>query len=175
MSRKSALEAELAALGTLPRKQLLERWRALHGREPPVRIGRGLLIHAIAYELQVRHCGGLSAAAKRELQAIAGSIGKDPKYLPPRESPPRPGTRLIREWGGETHTVTVLEERFEYRGQLFDSLSAIARHITGAHWSGPTFFGLKPGARTKKVREGMISGTTRAKGRRPNLNAAARV
>lgn len=148
---KPDLTQELEALDELPREELLARWREIHGRAAPAKIGRSLLILAIAYELQAKRLGGLPAATKRELLTIAGSIDKDPTYLPPKQQPPRPGTRLIREWGGETHVVTVLESKFEYRGQLHDSLSAIARLITGTQWSGPTFFGLKPGARTKRV------------------------
>ncbi len=145
------LTEDLDALDAMSREELLDRWREIHGRAAPVRIGRSLLIHSITYELQAKRLGGLSAATKRELLAIAASIDKDPVYLPPKQQPPRPGTRLIREWGGETHVVTVLERKFEYRGQLHDSLSAIARLITGTQWSGPTFFGLKQGARVKRI------------------------
>jgi len=64
----------------------------------------------------------------------------------------KPGTRLLREWGGRTHTVIVLDEGFEYDGERYRSLTEIARHITGAHWSGPRFFGLRePAAKPADV------------------------
>ena len=53
-----------------------------------------------------------------------------------------PGTRLVRDWHGTGHTVTVLEKGFAYEGREWRSLSAIAKAITGAHWNGPKFFGL---------------------------------
>ena len=54
----------------------------------------------------------------------------------------KPGVRLVREWRGRTHTVTVTEDGFEYAGTRYPSLTKIAKKITGAHWSGPRFFGL---------------------------------
>ena len=86
--------------------------------------------------------GGLSKATQRKLIALtkalqtSGSIVSDPN---PRI---RPGARLIREWRGRTHTVVVTEDGFEYAGKPYSSLSKIAQAITGAHWSGPRFFGL---------------------------------
>jgi len=89
--------------------------------------------------------GGLSKATQRKLIALIkeletnGSIVSDPN---PRI---RPGARLVREWRGRTHTVVVTEEGFEYVGKTYSSLSKIAQAITGAHWSGPRFFGLNRG------------------------------
>ena len=61
----------------------------------------------------------------------------------------KPGARLVREWHGRTHTVTVNEDGFEYAGMSYSTLTKVARKITGAHWSGPRFFGLvRAGART---------------------------
>jgi len=54
----------------------------------------------------------------------------------------KPGTKLIREWHGHAHTVSVLDDGFEYQGERFGSLSRVARRITGVHWSGPLFFGI---------------------------------
>ena len=62
----------------------------------------------------------------------------------------KPGTRLIRDWGGETHIVEVLEEGFSYRDQGYASLSALAQAITGVKWSGPRFFGLRQSPRVKE-------------------------
>jgi hypothetical protein len=101
-----------------------------------------LLVRTIAYRLQELAYGGLSKATQRRLIALTkelqtkGSIISDPG---PRV---RPGARLVREWRGRIHTVVVTEDSFEYAGKTYSSLSKIAQAITGAHWSGPRFFGL---------------------------------
>jgi len=149
----TAGDLDLESLRSLSRDELKARWQAIHKRPPPVRIGRELMIRAIAYEVQVKMHGGLSASTKRRLRELAEAVERDPTFLPPKERMPKPGTRLVREWGGETHTVTILEKRFEYRGKVYDSLSEIARLITGARWSGPRFFGLN-GVRTTRIGHG---------------------
>ena len=87
--------------------------------------------------------GGLSKAALKRLAHLADPKGNDGR--PPRPARPRLGlgTRLIREWRGEVHQVTVGEDGFDYRGMRYGSLSQIAREITGTRWSGPLFFGLR--------------------------------
>ena len=94
----------------------------------------------LAQRLQERRHGGLPALVMRELMRVAqqgaGSV------TPPPRTEPTPGTRLIREWNGRTISVDVLEEGFAYDKRTWRSLSEIARHVTGAHWSGPRFFGL---------------------------------
>jgi DUF2924 family protein len=101
-----------------------------------------LLVRTLAYRLQELAYGGLSKATQRKLAILTkefetkGSIASDPN---PRI---RPGSRLMREWCGRTHTVVVTEDGFEYAGKAYSSLSKIAQVITGAHWSGPRFFGL---------------------------------
>jgi hypothetical protein len=64
----------------------------------------------------------------------------------------KPGTKLIREWHGHAHTVSVLDDGFEYEGERYPSLTRIARRITGVHWSGPLFFGISK--RRRAVVEG---------------------
>jgi hypothetical protein len=110
---------------------------------PPMRLSRDLLIRGIAYKLQERAHGGLSKATVRKLER-AGADPSGNGAAPP--VPPivlKPGTRLVREWRGVTHSVLVLDECIEWRGRRFRSLSEVAREITGAHWSGPRFFGLR--------------------------------
>jgi hypothetical protein len=131
------VERELAALAKLDRMALLERWRMAFGREAPPRLSRTLMEKAIAYDLQVKAFGGLSARARRALRAAAKAGGRSSlNNLPSR------GTRLIREWHGALHEVEVLEAGYLWRGARHRSLSAIARAITGTKWSGPRFFGL---------------------------------
>jgi hypothetical protein len=121
--------------------QLRDEWRRLYRGQPP-RLSRDLLIRTIAYRMQELAYGGLSKAAQRKLDALTKELkGKGSIVVRPGLSL-RPGTRLVREWRGRTHTVVVTEDGFEYAGKAFLSLTKIAHAITGAHWSGPRFFGL---------------------------------
>ena len=87
------------------------------------------------YETQARALGGLSRVTERRLKKA--SLGA---AAPPRA---KAGTRLVREWNGRTYQVEVVEGGYVMDGKSWRSLSAIARHITGAHWSGPRFFGVQ--------------------------------
>jgi len=102
------------------------------------------LVLAIAWKLQERVHSGLTAAQKRKLTPIAEELRKNGILSTGPAIRLKPGLRLVREWRGETHTVLVLEDGFEWNGERRRSLSEIAREITGTRWSGPSFFGLKP-------------------------------
>jgi hypothetical protein len=142
------LAGQLAGLPALPRAALQDRWRTLHGAEPPSRLSRALLVRVIAYRLQEQALGGLKPTTRRWLAQAADDVVKARATT---RQPPRkimPGTKLLREWQGLTHEVTVLEDGLLFRGQRYRSLSEVARVITGSRWSGPLFFGLKaPGKR----------------------------
>ena len=86
----------------------------------------------------------MTAAQKRRLAGITEELKKGGDLSAGPAIRLKPGLRLVREWRGETHTVLVLEDGFEWNGERRRSLSAIAREITGTRWSGPRFFGLKP-------------------------------
>lgn len=143
---KPALDiaAEIARLESLAVDHLKEEWRRLHQTPPPKRLSRDILLRGITYKLQENAFGGLSKAILRKLQTSAPTEAVPAKKRRPRPSF-KPGTRLVREWHGVTHTVVILAEGVEWRGQRYRSLSIVAREITGAHWSGPRFFGLKAG------------------------------
>ena len=121
--------------------ELRREWRRLYHNDPP-RISRELLILGIAYRLQEIEHGGLGKATLRKLRTLAktlrstGRVGSTPSLSL------KSGARLVREWHGRTHTVTVTEDGFDYAGTIYPSLSTVAKNITGAHWSGPRFFGL---------------------------------
>ena len=136
------LSAELEALRALPKEALKERWEKLYGSPSPPHMSRKLLTYAIAYRMQEQALGGLDRATRRRLARAAEDLaaGRTPA-APPLKI--KPGTRLLREWQGVVHEVIVLEDGVEYRGKSWPSLSAVAREITGARWSGPRFFGLK--------------------------------
>lgn len=126
-------------MADLTRKDLAERWIKTRGHPPPRGVKRGLLERDLAWRLQARAYGGLKAATRRTLLAIAR--GED-AVRPAKTTALKPGARLIRAWHGVTHQVDVTEDGFRWNGVLYTSLSAIARAITGARWSGPRFFGL---------------------------------
>jgi Protein of unknown function (DUF2924) len=135
------LSQRIVTLNELTPQQLRDEWRRLYRGQPP-RLSRDLLIRTIAYRMQELAYGGLSKATQRKLDALTKELkGKGSIVVTPGTSL-RPGTRLVREWRGKTHTVAVAEDGFEYAGKTFPSLTKIAHTITGAHWSGPRFFGL---------------------------------
>lgn len=135
---------KLEELPHLTRPELVEAWVGCFGKPPPKNSSRKFLVSALAWELQARRFGGLKPDVQRRLKRLAREL-KASKTLSVRSSTPRfrPGTRLVREWQGKAHRVTVLEDGFEYRERRYSSLSRIAREITGTRWSGPAFFGLK--------------------------------
>jgi hypothetical protein len=135
------LLAQIAALKTRSTPELRDMWRELSDQEPPV-LGRRYLEDRIAFRVQELHFGGLSDRARRKLDALADQL--DPKAAR-RRDPGRPiaGTRLVREWKGTEHVVTVREQDFEYQGRPYKSLSAVARQIAQSRWNGWAFFGLR--------------------------------
>lgn len=135
------LSQKIAALADLTTQQLRSEWRRLYRNHPP-RLSRDLLVRTIAYRLQELAYGGLSKATQRRLIALTKELGTNGGIVTDPGPRVRPGARLVREWRGRTHTVVVMEDGFEFSGKTYSSLSKIAQAITGAHWSGPRFFGL---------------------------------
>src|SRR5450759_5070715 len=135
------LSRTMATLTDLTTQQLRTEWRRLYRSHPP-RLSRDLLVRSIAYRLQELAYGGLSKATQRRLIALTKELQANGGIAPDSGPRVRPGARLVREWRGRTHTVVVTEDGFEYAGKTYSSLSKIAQAITGAHWSGPRFFGL---------------------------------
>ena len=137
------LAAKLAALPETATIDLRAAWRRLYRAHPPQKIGRHLLELAVAWKLQERVHGGLGAATKRRLAELVKTMDEKGDLTQARAVRLKPGAKLVREWRGETHDVLVLEDGFQWRGQRWRSLSAIAREISGMHISGPRFFGLQ--------------------------------
>jgi hypothetical protein len=135
------LPRALARLPELSTAALRAEWERLHGEPPLPDLTRDLLTRGIAHRLQEAAFGGLPPATVR-LMADLGVTERTARPRQARAGRLKPGTVLVRGWRGETHTVTVQEGGFDYRGRLYRSLSTVAREITGAHWSGPRFFGL---------------------------------
>lgn len=169
---RASIHHKVAALGELPRPELVALWIKQYGCPPPFGVRQPLLVRSAAWHLQERQLGGLSPNAKRTLKAamrrletsLTGSgIGADEIVDPTVEKTPSgedgtaavagggrvgprpqplPGARLIREWNGRRYVVEVVDDGFVMDGKLYRSLTAIAFRITGAKWSGPRFFGL---------------------------------
>ena len=139
------LEAKIRELADLPRPDLTERWRQLYRTAPPKGMSRPLLTRAVAYGMQVKRYGGLKPAVRRQLRKVAdgGSARAVANLISTRIAP---GMRLIREWNGSSHVVEAVDGGFIWNGKRYGSLSAVARAITGARWSGPRFFGLESDA-----------------------------
>ena len=135
------LDCEITGLADRSTQELRHIWRTLHHTGPPLGLSRDLIIRGLADKLQERAHGGPRRVLQRRLQTLAGEFEKgswssDPGIML------RTGTTLARQWRGHTHTVLVREDGFEHEGQHYRSLTVIAERITGAHWSGPRFFGL---------------------------------
>ncbi len=144
----SALEREIGALADLPRRALVERWQALYRTDPPKGLSRRLLILGIAYRIQAKRYGGLTSTARRKLARNGGGCATPDGSKPKPSVKLAPGTRLIRGWNGVTHVVDVADGEFIWNGTRYRSLSAVARAITGARWSGPRFFALTSDGRS---------------------------
>lgn len=166
MASNDKIANKLAGLAALSRDELAVRWTASFGCPPPRGVRRELLLQACAFHIQVRHVGGLTVETKRLLKravtrvsariATTSTSASDEQHerLQPNSLPASgalqpterrtlsPGGRLLRDWQGVTYVVDVVEGGFLFNGSLHRSLSAIAKQITGAHWSGPRFFGL---------------------------------
>jgi Protein of unknown function (DUF2924) len=141
-SDREASEAEIERIRSLGLEALRLEWRRLYNSDPP-RLSRNLLVLALCYRVQEIKHGGLGKATLRKLRTLAKTLRATGRVGPTSGLNLKAGARLVREWRGRIHTVTVTEDGFEYAGINYRSLTKIAREITGAHWSGPRFFGLQ--------------------------------
>jgi len=136
------VEQEVARIRVMNIAELRAMWRAQMKSGPPKAFGPDLLRRSLAYRIQEKAYGGLDAKTSRVLnQLIAQSAKNAGKIILPRRT--KPGTMMVREWKGKRHTVTVTKDGFTFEGHAYDSLSEIARVITGTRWNGPRFFGLR--------------------------------
>jgi len=119
----------------LKRPECLNRWHEVFGQPPPKHLSPQFIKRVLIWEIQNRRLGKVSARTERSLRRIASG-----KAAP---AAARPGSHLVREWNGRTYQVEVSEGGYVMDGRSWRSLSALAKHITGAHWSGPRFFGVQ--------------------------------
>ena len=134
---------EHARLSEMTIFELRGEWRRLHRAPPPMRLSRDLLTRGITYKLQERPLGGLSKSIMRKLERLNVELDINAARKPAPPISLKAGTRLVREWRGVTHTVLVHNDGVEWNDRRYPSLTMVAREITGAHWSGPRFFGLR--------------------------------
>jgi hypothetical protein len=141
---KDTVLARLAALHAMPIAQLKQQWRELFGKEPPP-FSRTYIPSRLSYRIQELAYGGLKPETVAKLEAIGEQLDGGNAIIRRirHQDKPIAGTRLIREWRGVEHTVTVLANGYEWEGRPYQSLSAVARAITGTRWNGFTFFGIK--------------------------------
>jgi len=144
MMMNDSVLARVAALKKMPTPELKEQWQKLFDTPPPP-YNRRFLESRLAYRIQELAYGGLKPETVKRLEAMGQQLdGGNPVLRRIRvDDKPIAGTRLIREWQGTEHTVTVLKDGYEWQGRPYQSLSAIARAITGTRWNGWVFFGLK--------------------------------
>ena len=147
MTATSPVLKQIAGLPKLSHAELKALWREYFGVEPPA-YRRGFLVRGLAHRLQELTYGGLKPAYQARLDAMIEGTEKPngagrPGRRPRQDVHLLEGTKLLREWRGVTHEVTVIDGGYEHQGKRYRSLSAVARAITGTQWSGPLFFGLR--------------------------------
>ena len=144
MTNHNSIPARLAALKTTSTPDLKAQWRELFDTEPPP-FNRRYLESRLAYRIQELVYGGLKSETIKRLEALGEQLdgGNVTTRRTRADLKPISGTRLIREYQGVEQIVTVMQDGFEWQGRPYQSLSAIARAITGTRWNGWVFFGLK--------------------------------
>ncbi|MEM7006689.1 MAG: DUF2924 domain-containing protein [Pseudomonadota bacterium] len=134
LDRTIKLAQTIDEIDQLDRAGCLDLWRRTFERSPPKHLSRPFMKRVLIWRVQTQVLGGAPKATERRLKQIAS--GKSV------QTPVKPGSQLVREWNGRTYRVEVVEGGYMMDGKPWRSLSAIARHITGARWSGPRFFGV---------------------------------
>jgi hypothetical protein len=135
---RDEIAAEISRLSCLPLRELKAAWQTEFRREPPKGLWRDLLLRTLAWRIQEKAFGGHDKATLKLLEAYSQKRAGDARC-----QRLKPGTVLVREFGGTHHTVTIMPEGFLWQEKAYSSLSAIAKIITGTNWNGPRFFGLR--------------------------------
>jgi hypothetical protein len=138
-----SVAAQVSSLPRLRKQALFELWRRLFKTDPPLGMRKELMVRFVAYRMQEQEFRGLGDRSHRRLTELANAIEANSRIPGSRRPAIKAGTRLLRQWGDQIHVVNVEQESYESRGARYESLSEIARLITGTRWSGPLFFGLK--------------------------------
>ncbi len=142
MNSSATITARVAAIQKMDTKALRQLWPKLFGCQAP-KLNKVLLVQRLAFRVQELEFGSVSDKHKAKLERLQKVASQNRPLPKTRINRPPVGTRLVKEYDGTSHEVMVTREGFEYRGQVYRSLSKIACLITGSHWSGPQFFNLK--------------------------------
>jgi Protein of unknown function (DUF2924) len=145
---RPSLDDEIAHLRDLDLHGLRARWKSMFRQQPPAHLPRHLLFAVLAYRLQAGELGDLDPATARLLKQVASDGGTAEaacltEAFGRRRAELKPGTILMREWNAQVYRVMVVDDGFALNGKTYDSLSKVAFAITGTHWNGPRFFGLR--------------------------------
>jgi hypothetical protein len=157
------LDDGIAAIAAMNIDQLRALWRGEHRSDPPAGLTKDLLARALTYRLQERALGGLSASTAHLLRSLS-------KQNPERQRHIKVGSVLIREHEGKRHEVIVIPGGFLWEGRTYESLSVIARKITGTSWNGPRFFGLREGRQAALPSAEAARQINQQPGRRSSIN-----
>lgn len=134
---KRDLPEQLRGIAEMDRGQCRQAWGDAFNTSPPKYMSIPFMRRVLAHDLQCRTLGGYPATTRRALKLVLGGRGASDVAQAAGE-----GTTLVREWNGRVYRVEVSGDGYVLDGKTYASLSAVARHITGARWSGPRFFGL---------------------------------
>jgi hypothetical protein len=137
------ISTQIQELPRLSKPELRALWQELFAQPAHPRLRRNLMVPILTYGIQEQAYGGLNSATRKRLQKLAAELEHNQKAPSPLGPQLKAGTKLLTQFQGEIHEVLVADDGFEYRGKHYESLSEIARQITGTRWSGPLFFGLK--------------------------------
>jgi hypothetical protein len=145
------ISTKLQELQCLPKPELRALWQELFAKSAHPKLRRNLMIPILAYRMQEQAYGGLKPSTRRRLQKLALELKQNREAPFPLTPQLKSGTKLLRQFQGEMHEVLVADEGLEYRGKRYESLSEIARQITGTRWSGPLFFGVKQSQKARSA------------------------
>jgi len=148
-SKSQNILSQISILRTLSKEELQCKWREVFGREPP-KYSRPFLLKRLIYKIQENAFGGLKSETKKKMDNLLAEGGFNELAMRNKSGNGKrsntdliPGTLLVREWQGRRHEVTVIPDGFEYCGKRYRSLTSAAKAITGTHWNGPIFFGIR--------------------------------
>ena len=133
-STEISVQRQLLALAQMDKEELISKWKDLFGKNPP-EYGPVFMRRRLAYRIQELFYGGLSEELKSQMLSRKRTLSRNSGIL-------KPGNRIVREWRDEKHEVIIRANGVEYNGQLYRSLTAVAKKITGTHWNGKKFFGV---------------------------------
>lgn len=139
----------LVTLPTLDKVAIHKLWEELFHAPAPSGLRKDLMLRILSYRLQEQAYGALGQRNLARLRELTRRIETDKDSMVHAAPTIKSGTRLVRQWQSQTHIVDVEEQGYQYKGTRYESLSEIARLITGTRWSGPLFFGLKPNQSTE--------------------------